>query len=48
MSPLSFEVLDARAEPHAAVPTLSLRLRLTASTDAGRTPQCTRSRSGAR
>ena len=29
MSSLSFEVLGARAEPHAAVPTLALRLRLT-------------------
>ena len=29
MSSLSFEVLGARAEPHAAVPTLSIRLRLT-------------------
>ena len=29
MSSLGFEVLGARAEPHAAVPTLSLRLRLT-------------------
>ncbi len=29
MSSLSFEVVGARAEPHAAVPTLSLRLRLT-------------------
>ena len=28
MSSLSFEVLGARAEPHAAVPTLALRLRL--------------------
>jgi hypothetical protein len=29
VSSLSFEVLGARAEPHAAVPTLALRLRLT-------------------
>ena len=29
MSSLSFEVVGARAEPHAAVPTLSLQLRLT-------------------
>jgi hypothetical protein len=29
MSSLSFDVLGARAEPHAAVPTLSLRLRVT-------------------
>ena len=28
MSSISFEVLGARAEPHAAVPTLALRLRL--------------------
>ena len=35
MSGLSFEVLGARAEPHAAVPTLVLRLRLT---DAGAPP----------
>lgn len=31
MSPLSFAVVSARAEPHAAVPTLMLQLRLTAS-----------------
>jgi hypothetical protein len=31
MSPLSFAVVGARAEPHAAVPTLMLRLALTSS-----------------
>ena len=31
MSPVTFEILDARAEPHAAVPTLMLRLRITAT-----------------
>ena len=32
VSPLSFSVVDARAEPHAAVPTLMLRLRIDAAT----------------
>ena len=31
MSPLSFSVVDARPEPHAAVPTLMLRLRIDAA-----------------
>jgi Family of unknown function (DUF6084) len=31
MSPLSFAVVDARAEPHAAVPTLMLQLRITSA-----------------
>jgi hypothetical protein len=34
MTTLAFEVLDARAEPHAAVPTLSLRLRVDETTGA--------------
>ncbi len=35
MSDLSFEVVGARAEPHAAVPTLVLRLRITDGSGAG-------------
>ena len=31
MSPVSFEVVGARVEPYAAVPTLMLRLRITAA-----------------
>jgi hypothetical protein len=38
MSSLSFAVLGARAEPHAAIPTLSLRLRLTADPGGGADP----------
>jgi hypothetical protein len=34
MSSLGFEVLDARAEPYAAVPTIMFRLRITAKTGA--------------
>jgi hypothetical protein len=34
MTALAFEVLDARAEPHAAVPTIMLRMRISETTGA--------------